>query len=216
MKKRTPKMKHIITAVFMIFAFAKAVTAQDAKAEKLLDEVTAKFQSYENISFLYKGNLRNAKSKTNMDIQGSARMSGEKYNVGYLGTTIIFDGTKQYVINSEDEQVTVSTLDDDNAQSITPSNMLSFYNKGYNKKMDIVKNVGGRKIQFVKLTPIKSDSNYKSVLIGIDSNTKHINEVIVTEKNGTVITFTIKSLKVNEPCLRILLYLIKKNTAATT
>jgi outer membrane lipoprotein-sorting protein len=192
-------MKNYILSIFMVFAFAKAATAQDAKADKLLQEVAEKFKTYQNVSFTYKGNFKNPKTGTDMDVQGDAKMEGQKYNVNFLGTTYIFDGKKQYAINPEDEQVTISKVSNDGSQMITPSNILTFYEKGYVKKWDIVQNEGGRKIQFVKLTPIKSDSEYKSVLLGIDVNTKHINKAIITENSGTVATFTLKSLKTNEP-----------------
>ncbi|OUS20115.1 hypothetical protein A9Q93_01815 [Nonlabens dokdonensis] len=192
-------MKNYFLSVFMIFAFAKAVTAQDAKADKLLDEVAQKFKSYDNVSFTYKGNFKNSKTGTDMDVQGDAKMAGEKYNVNFMGTTYIFDGTKQYAINTEDQQVTISTVTNDGNQMITPSNILTFYEKGYVKKWDILQNEGGRKIQFIKLTPIKSDSEYKNVLLGIDVNTKHINKAIITENSGTVATFKLMSLKTNEP-----------------
>jgi outer membrane lipoprotein-sorting protein len=182
----------------MFFAFAKAGFSQDAKADQLLSEVAKKFKGYDNLSFVYKGNFKNSKNGIDTDIQGDATLSGQNYNVNYLGTTYLFDGDKQYIINREDEQVTISKpSSDDNA--ITPSNILSFYEKGYIKNWDIEQNVKGRNIQFVRLTPIKSDTDYKNVLIGIDVNTKHIYNVIITEKSGTVITFTLKSLKINQP-----------------
>ncbi|MGB5981028.1 MAG: outer membrane lipoprotein carrier protein LolA [Nonlabens sp.] len=194
-------MKYIFLSVVFVLAFAKAGFSQsnsEAKADALLQEVAQKFKSYDNLSFVYKGNFKNTKSNINTDIQGDATLSGEKYNVNYMGTTFLFDGNKQYVINREDEQVTISkpASEDD---GITPSNILSFYEKGYTKKWDIEQNIRGRKIQFVQLTPIKSNTDYKNVLIGIDVNTKHIYNVIITEKSGTIVTFTLKSLKVNEP-----------------
>ncbi|MEO9954684.1 outer membrane lipoprotein carrier protein LolA [Nonlabens sp.] len=192
-------MKNYFLSVFMIFAFAQAVTAQDAKADKLLSEVAEKFKSYKNVAFTYKGNFKNPKTSTDMDVQGDAKLEGEKYNVNFLGTTYIFDGTKQYAVNSEDEEVTISKVSNDGNQMITPSNILTFYEKGYSKKWDIVQNEGGRKIQFIRLTPIKSNSEYKNVLLGIDANTKHIYKAIITENSGTVATFTLKSLKTNEP-----------------
>lgn len=191
-------MKYIFCSVIMFFAFAKASHAQDAKADKLLSEVAAKFKGYDNLSFVYKGNFKNSKNGIDSDIQGDATLSGQKYNVNYMGTTYLYDGDRQFIINREDEQVTVSKPES-NDNAISPSNILSFYEEGYIKKWDIEQNVKGRNIQFVRLIPIKSDTDYKNVLIGIDVNTKHIYNVIITEKSGTVITFTLKSLKVNQP-----------------
>ncbi len=175
------------------------VTAQDAKADQLLKEVAAKFKAYENVVFNYKGNLSNPKSQLDMDVQGKATLSGENYNVDFMGSTYIFNGDKLHVINREDEQVTISTQDDDESQLISPTNILTFYEKGYIAKWDIEQNDRGRKIQYIKLTPIKSDSEYKQVLLGIDINTKHIYKAIVMEKTGTKATFTLLSLKTNQP-----------------
>ena len=193
-------MKYLVLSVVFVLAFAKAGSAQsnsDQKAEELLKQVAQKFKSYDNLYFTYKGNFKNVKNNINTDIQGDATLSGQKYNVNYMGTTFLFDGNRQYVINREDEQVTISKpANEDNG--ITPSNILSFYEKGYTKKWDILQDVKGRKIQYVKLVPIKSDTDYKNVLLGIDKQSNHIYNVIITEKSGTVVTFTLKSLKVNE------------------
>jgi len=71
--------------------------------------------------------------------------------------------------------------------------------KGYTQKMDITQKVGGRQIQFVKLTPIDSNSDVKESLLGIDAQTKHIHKLIITQKNGTKIMITVNSFKPNLP-----------------
>lgn len=185
-------------AVLFIATAAMAQDTSDAKSTKLLDEVEKKFANYKNVVFTYKGNIKNKRSNTDMDIQGDAKLSGELYNVNYMGVTYISDGTKQYVINREDEQVTVSTVEG-NSSIITPSNIFSFYNDGYVKQWGEMKDAGGRKIQYIKLTPIKSDVDHKQVMLGIDVNTKHIYNVIITENSDTMITFVLKSLKTDQP-----------------
>lgn len=173
--------------------------AQSSKADQLLKEVATKFKGYENVVFNYKGNLQNTKSQLNMDVQGEATLSGENYNVEFMGSTYIYNGSKLYVVNREDEQITISNQTDSDEGLISPTNILTFYEKGYRSEWDIEQNVRGRKIQYIKLTPIKSDSEYKQVLLGIDINTKHIYNAIVTENSGTKATFTLLSLKTNQP-----------------
>ena len=76
--------------------------------------------------------------------------------------------------------------------------MLSFYENGYTYAMDIEQNVQGRKIQYVKLTPIDSNSEINYILLGIDAQTKHIYTLIQIGKNGTKTTLTVNSFKTNE------------------
>ncbi|NND88173.1 MAG: outer membrane lipoprotein carrier protein LolA, partial [Flavobacteriaceae bacterium] len=99
----------------------------------------------------------------------------------------------------EDDEVTISTYNADDDKEITPSKMLTFYENGYRSKMDIVQNVQGRKIQYVKLTPIANDAEIKHILLGIDVQTKHIYKLIQTDAQGTKYTLTVQSFKTNEP-----------------
>ena len=125
-------------------------------------------------------------------------LQGDKYVLNILGTTRIYDGTTLYSISPEDEEVTISNENFEDENTITPSKMLSFYEDGYTYKMDIVQNVKGRKIQYVKLTPISSDSEISQVLLGIDAKTKHIYNLIEAGNNGTKTTLTVNSFKTNQ------------------
>ena len=76
--------------------------------------------------------------------------------------------------------------------------MFSFYENGFTYQMDIEQNIKGRKIQYVKLVPISSDSEIEYILLGIDSQTKHVYNLIEIGKNGTKTTLTVNSFKTNE------------------
>jgi hypothetical protein len=111
----------------------------------------------------------------------------------------MYDGDKIYMIIHEFEEVVIKKPNSDDETTITPSKMLTFYENGYTYEMDILQNVNGRKIQFVKLIPIDSDSEMESVLLGIDSVTKHIYKVIETGQDDTVTTITISKFVTNQP-----------------
>ncbi len=191
-------MKHILIA--LVFLMSLTNQAQDAaKAKSLLNEVSQKVKSYNNISIDFKYVLKNTSENINQETRGDVVIEGDKYLLNILGVTRIFDGKTLYTINPEDEEVTISKDNSDDEGSITPSKMLSFYKEGYTYKMDIVQNINGRKIQLIKLSPIDTNSEIKSVLLGIDAQTKHIYNLIETGKNGTTTTLTVNSFKTNEP-----------------
>ncbi len=169
----------------------------DAKAKTLLNEVSKKVQSYSNISIDFKYVLNNTNENIHQETRGDVVMSGDKYRLNILGITRIFDGKKLYSISPEDEEVSISKETNEEA-TITPSKMLSFYENGYTYKMDIIQNVKGRKIQYVKLIPIDSNSEIKYILLGIDNSTKHIYNLIEVGGNGTKTTLTVNSFKTNE------------------
>jgi outer membrane lipoprotein-sorting protein len=194
-------MKNLMIICMLLFTSA-FMQAQTAKS--LLNEVSAKAKSYDNIEIDFKYNLNNAKEGVNQDTRGDVTLQGNKYVLNMLGTTRMFDGKKIYTIVPEDEEVTISNYNASDDKEITPSKMLTFYEKGYTYKMDIVQDVKGRKIQFIKLTPIDSRAEIKDILLGIDVQTKHIYRLIQTDDKGTKYTLTVNSFKTNQPLSKTL------------
>jgi outer membrane lipoprotein-sorting protein len=65
--------------------------------------------------------------------------------------------------------------------------------------MGALKNMNGRKIQFVTLNPMDSNSEIIKVELGIDAKTKHIYKLLQTGANGAKTSFTITDFKSNQP-----------------
>jgi hypothetical protein len=82
--------------------------------------------------------------------------------------------------------------------------MLTFYKTGHSYAWDIMQTIEGRKIQFVKLIPMDTKSEIKTILLGVDAETKHIYKLIETGKNGTKTTITVNSFKTNQPLSKTL------------
>lgn len=189
--------KFLLIASLLLFSFS--IQAQDKKAKDLLDQVTAKVKSYNNIAIDFKYSLNNSRENINQDSKGNVTMKGNQYVLNFMGVTKIFDGKKTYTIVPEDEEITISTVNEKDDNAITPSKMLTFFNTGYRYNMDILQNVKGRKIQYIKLVPLNARDQRKEVLLGIDVQTKHIYNLIEVGKKGTKTTLTVNSFKTNQP-----------------
>lgn len=184
---------------FLLLITTTSVFAQnDAKAKTLLNEVSEKVKSYKNIVIDFKYVLENTAENIKQETRGDVTMQGDKYHLNILGATRIFDGKKLYTISPDDEEVTISSENGKDNNTITPSEMLTFYEDGFTYKMDIIQNVRGRKIQYVKLTPIDSNATIKYILLGVDAQTKHIYNLIEIGDNETKTTLTVNSFKTNE------------------
>ena len=196
-------MKNIlITLILISQTFVFSQNTNDAK--KLLDKVNTIAKSYDNISIDFKYVLVNTEENIKQEMRGDVLLQGDKYVLNAFGIKRIFDGKTLYNISPEDEEVTISSENTEDESTITPSKMLSFYKDGYNYEMDIVQSVNGRKIQYVKLIPIDSNSEIKNVLLGIDVKTKHIYNLIEIGANNTKTTITVNSFKTNEPLSKTL------------
>ncbi len=189
-------MKHLITILFVALTMNSFAQNQ---AKSMLNEVSQKAKSYDNISINFKYTLENKAENIKQETRGDVVMKGDKYRLNILGIMRIFNGKTLYTISPEDEEVTISSEGEDEEGSITPSKMLSFYEDGYTYSMDIEQNIKGRKIQYIKLTPIDSNSEITYILLGVDTQTKHVYNLIEIGKNSTKTTLTVNSFKTNEP-----------------
>ena len=183
---------------------------KDAEAQFLLDEVSAKAKGYESMSLEFKYVLENTEENIKQETRGDVTLKGDKYVLNILGITRINDGKSLITISPEDEEVTISSNNTTDENTITPSKLMSFYEEGYSYTMDIIQNIMGRKIQYVKLNPIDSESEIKYVLLGIDSNTKHIYNLIEVGSNDTKTTLTINSFKTNQHLSNTFFYFDEK------
>jgi len=194
-------MKHLVLVLFLLLS---TTSFSQESGKPLLKEVSDKVNSYENISIDFKYILENTSENIKQETRGDVVLQGDKYKLNILGVTRLFDGKTMYNISPEDEEVTISKQSEDDEDIIAPSKMLSFYENGYTSSMDIIQDIKGRKIQYVKLIPIDSNSEIKYILLGIDSQTKHIYNLIQIGKNGTKTTLTVNSFKTNEPLSKTL------------
>lgn len=189
--------KFLLLTTLLLLSFS--IQAQDKKAKELLDQVSAKVKSYSSIVIDFKYSLNNAKENINQDSKGNVILKGNQYVLNFMGVTKIFDGKKTYTIVPEDEEITITKFNDSDENAVTPSKMLTFFNSGYKYSMDIVQNIKGRKIQYVKLVPLNAKDQRKEILLGIDVQTKHIYNLIEIGKKGTKTTLTVNSFKTNQP-----------------
>ncbi len=196
-------MKKVRILFLSLFISLTSFSQSSSKAKSLLDEVSIKMSAYKNMFIGFSQTLSNEeagiKEGDEPPIRGEITLQGEKYKLNYLGNNFIFDGKKLYVINNDEKEVSITDGDmsgDDGF--IYPSKLLSFYKEGYNFEMGSLKNLNGRKIQFVTLNPIDSNSDIIKVELAIDAKTKHIYKLIQTGTNGSRTTFTIDKFKSNQ------------------
>jgi outer membrane lipoprotein-sorting protein len=197
-------MKKLVTlSVIALFLVAFTTGENNPPKEKnagkaLLDKVVAKAKSYKNMVIDFKYAINNTAEKINQESTGKVILQGNKYHLTFMGVTKLFDGKKIYTIVPEDEEITVSNHDENDANAMSPNKIFTFFKKGFKFAMDIKQPIAGKTIQYVKLTPTSASDKRKEILIGIDTKTNHIYNLIEVGKNGTRTTLTVSSFKFNQ------------------
>ncbi len=197
-------MKKLYFLVCTVLVSATSTFAQSSdEAKALLDDVYNKVKGYDNIVIDFKYVLNNKEAGINQETRGNVSLEGEKYVGDFFGAQQIFDGSKVYTIVPENKEVTIEDKSEDE-NALTPAKMLTFYREGHNYEMDTLQNVDGKMIQYVKLTPMDTNSETESILLGVDAETKHIYQVIEKGQNGTTTTITVNSFKTDQPLSKTL------------
>jgi outer membrane lipoprotein-sorting protein len=188
--------KHVVLIAFIVFC--GHLFAQNNPGKVLLDKVHDNIKSFKNVVIDFDYTLENKAENVKQTNSGKALLEGDKYRVDLFGTTQIYDGAKTYTIVPDNEEVNISNSEENNENSITPSKFYSFYQNGYTYKMLDAKNEGNKKIEFVQLNPIDSDSDTEKIVIGIDSKKNQIENITETGKNGTQTILSVKKFLSNQ------------------
>ena len=218
--KKTYKMKKIYILLILLSNTLIIFSQNDLEAEKLLNKVSENIKTYESMYININHNLSNEEEDIDQTNKVSFVKKGDKYNVKWNNITFIYNGEKLYTINPDDEEVTVSTEDLDEESTITPNKILTFFEDGYEFKMDITQDVTvvdyyeqrvRKLLQYVKLVPIDSDSEIEYILLAIEKKNNRIYKSIERGKNGTITTYTITSFEVDLPLNNDLFLFNKKD-----
>ena len=201
-------MKKAYILLILILNTLVIFSQNDPKAEELLNKVSENIKGYESMYININHNLSNLEEDIDQTNKVSFVKKGTKYNVKWNNITFIYDGEKLFTINPDDEEVTVSTEDLDEESTITPNKILTFFEDGYEFKMDITQDVTvldyyeqrtRKLLQYVKLIPIDSESEIDYILLAIEKKNNRIYKSIEKGKNGTTTTYTITSFEVDLP-----------------
>jgi outer membrane lipoprotein-sorting protein len=186
--------------VFLLFTSVLSIqlNAQDTKAaQKLLNQVSTKIASFETMTFEFDYVLENRQENIKQETNGSVTVSGDRYKLLFLGAEQLFDGKKTYTIVPENEEITITSVEETEDIGINPSKLLYFYKEGYAFQWDIKQNVMGRTIQFIKLIPTEENKDVDYLLLGIDTVKKTIYRLIEIGSNQTRTTLTISNFVPN-------------------
>ena len=182
-----------INLIIALVSLTTIMFAQN-KGIELLDKVSAKTNSYSDIDIAFKYNMDNNAEDIHQSKKGNIYIQKDKFQINLDDLVILFDGKRRYTI-LEDE-VTISSEDDESGIS-NPTQILDLYKDGYVIKWDIEQKIPGKTIQYVRLIPIDSESEYQYILIGCDIGANDLYNVIYTDKQGTQFKLQINSLKGN-------------------
>ena len=195
-------IKKLLSLIFILSGFTSfsqnnSLGKSDPDAKKILDNVSAKFQTYKTVEAHFTLKIENSAGKNLGAKPGVVSMKNSKYRISVSGQEIYSDGTNIWTYDKSANEVQITKFDP-STSTITPQKMFTnFYDKDFLYKLNGESKQGNKTLQEIELTPVDKTKPFFKVLVDVDKKTKSIISTKVFQKTGDRYTYTITSMKTN-------------------
>ncbi|MDQ3111234.1 MAG: outer membrane lipoprotein carrier protein LolA [Bacteroidota bacterium] len=193
-----------------VMAFAQPADPNyDPKAKAILDEVSKTAKAYTSITATFSITVKQANNTTDVK-NGSVIMKSGKYKIilenkvkeAIKKEEYYNDGKTTWVYIEKDKEVTIDNAPDPTKKkadnSISPNDIFTIHEKGFKYTFVKEETQNGRAVQLINLIPEKPEKkNYHTVKLTIDKVKKQIINVVFMNKDGSSITYNVKTFTPN-------------------
>ena len=188
----------LLTTLTVNLAFAQ----KDADAKKILNQVSAKYKSYDVVKADFTFTLDNPQANVKDTQTGTliSRSKANKFKVtiysagdkSEVETEIISDGKSQWTYQKKDKEVQLSDVDH-SPDTMNPAQLFTIYERGYKYLYTGDVKLNGKIYQSIDLTPEDDKKQFFKVRLTIDKIKKQIYSAVIFDKNGGRYNYVIKS-----------------------
>jgi outer membrane lipoprotein-sorting protein len=182
------KISKILVFIVLIIPFTlKAQVAEsDKKAKEILNSVSTRYKSYKSIKATFRITSENTRDKKKDVRNGVLYVKGNSYKLEIAGQEIISDGKTRWTFVEDANEVQIDHLRTDQ-NSITPANIFTMYEKGWNSKFMGEQKSGALTYQLIELVPTDpGKKNVFKVKLTINKQDKFISSAQIFDKNGSI------------------------------
>ena len=191
--------KHISLALFCLFLAGgqnQLFAQNDKQAEDILKSVSARYKSFTSVKADFTYTSENPKDNSKESQTGSISIKGEKYVLEIKGQEVMSDGKTIWTYLKESNEVQISEPSK-NTDAVTPSNIFTMYEKGFDFKFIEEKTENGKQVQIIDIKPQDAKKNYFKIRLTIDKSEKMVNNTMVFDKSGSHYIYSVKQFTPN-------------------
>lgn len=183
--------------LILLFSYSLISLAQsDKQSQEILKSISAKYKSFSSLKADFSYTIDNPKTKTNETQTGTIQLKGIKYKLEIKGQEVISDGKTVWTYLKDAKEVQINDVNT-KEDAVTPSNIFTIYEKGFESVFVEEKKEGTKLIQIIDLKPVDTKKNYFKIRLTIDKNEKLVISTKIFDKNGNHYTYTIKQFSPN-------------------
>lgn len=190
-------MRTFILYILSLFIITLSYGQSSAKSKSILDNATQQYEKSEGIKLVFTMNTKETDGTQYEPQPGTAFMKGNRFKLDLPYATTWFDGTTQWVLLKDANEVNINNPAEQDLASISPLALLNMYKTGYILKEPKSQTVNGQDVFVIEMTPTDKLQEIKNISIAINKKTNGIEELRFTTNNGVENRLTISEFNIN-------------------
>jgi outer membrane lipoprotein-sorting protein len=189
-------MKLLLSVFFL--AITGLTFAQDAKAQGILDKLSAKIKGLKSFYIEFSASVKNSDTGQNENQTGKGWVKGDKYYASYGENTIISNGQKTWTIIKEEKSVYESDANGDDEDGINPKKLMTIWETGFKNKFEREEKLNNESVNVISLFPKNpAKSDYHTITVYISRDDNELKKAVMKMKDGTTMTYSMTKFQSN-------------------
>jgi len=180
--------------VFLTLVFEIALSQTGGE---IIERLKKKYASVDDAVVKFEQKVKYGVSKFEQSFSGTLYFKKKnKYRIETEEQVVVTDGNTSWLYSKVNKQVIIDRYKEDQ-NAVSPDKFLFSISDEYIPVVLKVEKVDNKKVYIVKLTPRNENSAIESAKIWVVDGDWDVTKVEITDINGTVTTYNVKSVKLN-------------------
>lgn len=179
------KKRNILTIAVLLITLMVHSQQPSAEAKAMLDKTYSSYEASKGIRLTFRAATLGSDDSEQAAMEGTAFIKGDKFRLESDQMDVWFDGSTQWVLMKEVNEVNISSPTQDELTAISPLALLGIYRNGYILTAPVSKTIHNRQVQLIRMVPATGNLEYKEVEAAIDQKSHTLVQVTLTMRNGT-------------------------------
>ncbi len=204
-------IRSIILSLSILLLSVASYAQSSAESKAILDKASQLFEQSEGVKLSFILSPDSPEGGAFEPQEGVAFVKRNKFKLDMPYTTTWFDGTTQWVLLKDANEVNISSPTDEELISISPLGLLNMYKTNYVLKKPVAGSFNGKATTEIEMFPINKSQDFESLTITLNNKTNSVVMVKFTTRDGNKNKLTIADYNSNNKFTDELFQFNKKN-----
>lgn len=184
----------ILLATLPLLSFAQNQEVDPEHARALLQELDAKHESYKAMKVDFSLIVDNRQKNKKTTEEGHLDVMGDKFHLSIMRTETFYTGKAVYTYSQDNNEVTISSVDEEEQTSMSPLQLLASWKEGFNLRYLGDAEIDGVQSTEIDLYPVERNTAIVRIRVTIDQKTHALRKILQQTKDGMLMTYVINKL----------------------